>query len=69
MDTLNNFVTVAFWHTLTGMAVCGVNFFSTATQQRVIVHLTDDDNQSLVDTLDKVWPNWVDADQDLARSA
>jgi hypothetical protein len=69
MDTLNNFVTVAFWINLSGMAVCGVNFFSTVTQQRIIVHLTDADHQSLVDTLDHVWPNWVDADQDLARSA
>ena len=66
---MKEFVTVAFWTSLSGSIVCAVNFFSTASPHRVIVSLTDADHQSLVDTLENVWPNWIDADQDLSRSA
>ena len=64
---INDYVCVTFWMSLSGMMVCGVNFFSTETQHRVIVHLTDADHQSLIDTLEKVWPNWTDLDQNIAR--
>ncbi len=66
MLTLNEFVTVAFWNT-DRRVFCNVNFFSEASQKRVIVGLTDLDHQSLIDTLEKVWPNWSDANQDTTR--
>jgi len=47
---------------------CMVGFFNQETREQITIRLCDKDIQSLVDTLEKVWPNWHDVPQALARS-
>lgn len=52
-------------------AICffrvGHYIWASADVDGVACHLADFDHQSLIETIEKVWPNWFDSEQWLAK--
>lgn len=67
MTDIQKIVVVGFYYSdYSHLVRASVSFY--ANDDWVILHLADWDYQSLIESIDAVWPNWTDADQSLARS-
>ena len=66
---MNDFVCAAFGKILypAEAIIVTVNFYSKDMGKRMFVCLQDKDHQSLIETLDAIWGDWTNADQDIAR--
>ena len=68
MNKFADMIGARFNQRMDGMVVAHVAFYHDSGEL-VVAKLIDFDHQSLIDTLNAIWPTWTDHEQNEARTA